>query len=130
MSDEEQLLVRFFLPTKRERYAEMISNPKKRRNFVRELAHFNALDPRYLISILPNQQHPEKIDAILTQKGAPQSCWVVSENRDIDGKHMPLLEALKEVVGREMGTIISSVPGKLAFFEGEQRVRWILERPD
>ena len=73
MSDEEQLLARFIVRTKRERYVEMISRPKKRPNFLRELAHFNALDPRYLISIPPSQQYPEQIASILTQKGAPEN---------------------------------------------------------
>jgi hypothetical protein len=129
VNGEEDLLARFFVSTKRERYVEMISNPKKRQKFVRELAHFKSLDPRYLVSIPPTQQRPEAIASALMQKGAPQFCWVTSENQEIDGRQMLLADALKEVVGRQMGTIISCVPGRLAFFEGEEPgARWILER--
>jgi hypothetical protein len=131
LSGEERLLARFIVRTKRERYVEMISHPKKRQKFLRELAHFKALDPRYFISIPPNQQYPEQIAAILTQKGAPRICWVTSEDAELDEKEMPLLQALKEVVGRQMGTFLSCVPGRLAFFEGEEvGARWILERPN
>jgi hypothetical protein len=131
MSHEEELLARFLIASKRERYVAMISNPKKRPKFLRELDHFKALDPRYQVSIPPSQQHPAQIAALLSQKGAPKSCSVTSSASELDGQEMPLLEALKEVVGRQMGTFLSCIPGKLAYFEGEERGdRWILERRD
>ncbi len=129
MNHEEGLVKAFFVPTKRERYLEMIAKPKKRKKFLLELAHFKALDPRYLISIPPSQQYPEQIALILAQKGAPPLCWVTSEDAELDGKEMPLSQALKQVIGRQMGTFLSCIPGRLAFFEGEEvGARWILER--
>ena len=127
MNHEEELVKAFFVPTKRERYLEMIAKPKKRKKFLLELPHFKALDPRYCFAI-PNVEHTaEQIAAFLTSRGAPFSCWVTSEDSDLDGKAMPLLEALKEVLGRQMGTFLSCIPGKLAYFEDEED-RWILER--
>ena len=42
---------------------------------------------------------------------------------------MGLSEALAEVIGRGMGTFISCLPGKLAYFEGEERnERYICHR--
>ncbi len=131
MARDEQLLARFFIPTKRERYVEMIGHAKKRSKFLRELAHFKSLDPRYVLPMPPKKLFPEQIAAILTQKGAPQTCWVTSENPDLDGREMMLLEALKNVVGLQMGTFLSCVPGKLAYYEGEEMGdRWILMRHD
>jgi hypothetical protein len=131
MVPNEHLLARFFVPTKRERYAEMFGHSKKRRKFLLELAHLNSLDPRYILPLPPKKLFPEQIAEILTQKGAPQTCWLTSENPDLDGREMPLLEALKEVVGLQMGTFLSCVPGKLAYYEGEAMGdRWILERSD
>ncbi len=40
---------------------------------------------------------------------------------------MELEVALNETVGYQMGTLISCVPGRLAYFENEDG-RWILER--
>jgi hypothetical protein len=57
------------------------------------------------------------------------SCRILSEDSDLDGKELPLLEALKKVVGYQMGTFLSCVPGKLAYFEDEDD-RWILVRRD
>jgi hypothetical protein len=131
MVPDEQLLARFFVPTKRERYEEMISHPKKRVKFLRELAHFKSLDPRYVVPMLSKKLFPDQIAQILSQKGAPRSCWVTSENRDLDGREMPLLEALKELVGGQMGTFLTCIPGRLAYFEGEEMGdRSILERRD
>ena len=129
MIPEEHLLARFVVPNKRERYAEMISKPKKRAKFLAELDHFKSLDPRYVVPIAASQQSPEGITSILAKKGAPQSCWVTSSHRDLDEKQMYLLEALKKIVGCQMGTILTCIPGRLAYFEGEEmRDRCILER--
>jgi len=43
---------------------------------------------------------------------------------------MPLEDAMKEISGGDMGTILSCIPGKLAFFRGEEmRSERLLERP-
>ena len=42
---------------------------------------------------------------------------------------MPLHDALNDVVGSSDGTFVSCIPGKLAYFEGEEpNERYILER--
>jgi hypothetical protein len=116
MVPDEHLLALFFLPTKRDRYVEMIGHPKKRSKFLRELAHFKSLDPQSMLPLPPKKLFSEQIALILTQRGAPQTCWVTSESPDLDGREMPLLEALREVVGGQMGTFLSCIPGKLAYY--------------
>lgn len=125
MNHEEELIRSFVMPTKRQRYLDFVSKPKTRQKFLRELAHFKSLGPRYLLAIPSNKQRAKDIALILSQKSAPPLCWV--EDRRLDGKEMPLSEALNDVVGRQMGTFLSCIPGKLAHFEGEED-RWILER--
>ena len=127
MNHEEELIKAFFVPQKRERYLEMIAKPKKREKFLRELGHFKALDPRYVVTIPTSKRHATEIASILAQKGAPRSCWVTSEDSRLDGMEMPLVEALHRVVGYGMGTFLSCIAGELAYFEDEE-VRWILER--
>lgn len=127
MNHEQELIKAFFVPSKRDRYLEMVAKPKKREKFLRELAHFKALDPRFCFSIPKIAHTAEQIADLLHTKGAPQSCWVSSEFSTLDGKEMPLLDALKEILGRQMGTFLSCVPGKLAYFEDEDG-RWVLER--
>ena len=126
MHREEELINAFFQPMKRERYLEMMAKPKRRQKVLRELAHFKSLDSRRCFSLPKGVHTPDEIATFLNKKGAPQSCWILSENPDLDGREMPLLQALKDVVGHQMGTFLSCVPGRLAYFEDEED-RWILE---
>jgi hypothetical protein len=43
----------------------------------------------------------------------------MSEDSQIDQRELDLREALEHVKGRQIGTILSCVPGKLAYFESE-----------
>ena len=99
MGHEEELIRAFISPTKRSRYLEFISKPQTRKKFLGELAHFKALDQRYLVLIPSSERHARNIASILQRKGAPQTCYVTSENSQIDGREMLPSEALGEVVG-------------------------------
>jgi len=72
-------------------------------------------------------QHAALIHELLVAKGAGPKCWVISEDSEMDGREFDLATALKETVGRGMGTLISCIPGKLGYFEDEED-RFILER--
>jgi hypothetical protein len=58
--------------------------------------------------------------------GEPETWHVIGGEHD--GKHMELLTALKQIVGYGTGTVLSCIPGKLAYFEGEIRERFLLIR--
>jgi hypothetical protein len=93
------------------------------------LAHFHDLDPRYAHPLPADVHTPTEIASLLRSHGAPPTCYVLSEESGIDGRELPLEEALDRVVGLGMGTFLSCVPGRLAYFEGEEaRERYILER--
>jgi len=74
-----------------------------------EFAHHGTyiLAPECLRSIKPSLQHPDSIYAILSGLGASDTCHLISEDSNLDGEDMELLEALKQIVGCGMGTIIS-----------------------
>jgi hypothetical protein len=130
MNLHEQAFVESFVQrTRRERAFLCLANPKKRRKFVHEFAHHGTyiLNPQCLRSIKPNQQNPDSIYAILRSLGASDTCHIISEG-SFDGEEMELLPALNEVVGYGMGTVISCLPGRLGYFEGELRESYILHR--
>jgi hypothetical protein len=127
VNHEEELIRAFIPPHRQERFLEIIAKPKKRAKLLTQLSHFNALDPRFMVAIPPNQQNPSSLAKILKAKGAGAKCYVVSENSTLDGKEVELETALEETVGCQMGTLISCVPGKLGYFEDEDG-RCILER--
>ena len=127
MNHEEALLRAFIDPNRTERYLEFIASPKKRVKLIKELAHFKALNPAFMVGIPTNQRNVSAIIELLKAKGAGPKCWVISENAKLDGQELDLETALKETVGYQMGTLISCVPGRLGYFEDEDG-RCILER--
>ncbi len=105
----------------------MLLNPKTRTKFTRALAHFRDIDPGCKRAVLPSLQSPKGIEQILIAKGAPAVCYLIAEHPKMDGRELPLTEALEETVGSGMGAILSCIPGQLAFIETEDE-RFILEK--
>jgi hypothetical protein len=105
-------------------------NANRRRKFVSDFAHRATyiLTPECLRSIKPSQQNPDSISTILRSLGAPDRCCLISEDTNFDGKEMELSKALKEIVGQGMGTVISCLPGRVGYFEGELKKRYILQK--
>ena len=127
MAEEEFAFIdAFVVKERRQRLRCLVASPRRRKQFLRELAHFKWLDQRRVRTLAPSAQNPQAVAKLLRQKGAPDSCFVVSEDSRIDSKQMPLLAALEQVIGYGMGTIISCIPGKLAYFEDEDQ-RCLLE---
>jgi hypothetical protein len=125
MNHEEEVVKAFILPSKRDRYLEFLKTPKKRTKFIAQLAHFKHLNPKFAFTIPGREHNPSSLLKLLGAKGAGATCWVISENSKLDAQEMDLEMALKETIGYGMGTIISCLPGKLAYFEDEEG-RYIL----
>jgi len=126
---ERGIFLSFIIPARRDRYLEILAKPKRRKDITSSLAHFKHLDMRHALQIPPRQQHAKELFQLLRSMGAPETCYALSEDAELDGREIPLSEALKEVVGRGMGTFLSCLPGRLAYFEDEED-RWILERKE
>jgi hypothetical protein len=79
-----------------------------------------------------NEGYYKDIQSLLISYGAEKTCYVISWDQEIDGKYLPLETVLKRVVGLGMPSIVSCIPGKLAYFEAEQSFgpppRYILKR--
>jgi hypothetical protein len=119
MNDEATLVSAFVNPLKRKHLIETLANPKRRHRATEALAHFQDLDPSSVVPLESAAQTPAAIEAILRGRGAGDRCHVISENRAIDGKTQSLKLALEKVVGQGMGTLLSCVPGELAYYEGK-----------
>ncbi len=67
---------------------------------------------------------------LLRERGASESCVVVSEDEELDGTALPLEEALGAVLHSFYGSLISCVPGRLAVYSGEapNQTTTLLER--
>jgi hypothetical protein len=126
---EEQFVRAFIASEKRARYLSLLESKRGRTKLLDGLNHCHDLDPRFAKLIPIDQQSAPSIEMLLRRKGAPDNCYVMSDNCKIDGQEMSLSGALLETVGMDAGTLISCVAGKLAFFEMEGfGGRYILER--
>lgn len=127
----EAAVIRAFVQrNKQERFLGFLANPKNRKKFTESLSHFRWFDQRFSAP-LNWEVDPkltlwgrhvsgiENIYRLLKSKGAGPTCWAMSEDSVIDGTELDLREALEHVRGRQIGTILSCVPGRLAYFESE-----------
>jgi hypothetical protein len=128
---EQEVVQAFILKNRRERCAFLLADPAGRQKFRDALAHFKWLDERFAHPIPPKTAHTAaELVALLRKKGAGRTVWVISEYKAIDGREMDLEAAMDEVWGRQCGTILSCIPGKLAYFKDEEmHSERILEHP-
>ena len=128
---EEQLIRAFIVPDKRVRYVSRLGLPKARQEFMNShFFHMRDLDPRFASRIAPRDQNAATIYAKLREKGAPETCYVMSGSSDLDGEVSDLRETLVSVIDEGYdGTFVSCIPGVLAYFDGEESgERYILSR--
>ena len=124
---ERRLIESFVVPERQSRYLELLSKPKRRKDVTATLSHFKHLDMRYAFEIPAASRLAPGILALLKSKGAPDSGFVLSEDDEIDGREMAMDEALTFIFGRGIGTFLSCIPGRLAYFEDED-ANFLLER--
>jgi len=119
MNPGKALFQAFVLPAKRRRYVELLDTKRGCEKIRLGLDHFKDLDPRFCRKAGSAEHNPAEVLRVLKALGAPSLCTVISASAELDGREMPLSDALAEVIGRGQGTFISCLTGELAFFEGE-----------
>jgi hypothetical protein len=126
----EQGVVRSFVAeAKRDRYLQLLGNRRRRSTFLHALADRRDFDARFAVAIPRKEQTAAGVATLLRRRGAPDTCYVLSEIEELDGRILPLSEALSASFGMGLGTVLSCIPGTLAYFEGEAPGdRVILER--
>jgi len=124
--DHEEATVRAFVKNqKRERYLMLLKSERRRDTVLDQLNHWRDYDPRYATPLALTAD----VLQLLTEKGSPDTCHVISDNSAIDGKYMSLQKAISAAETGMSGTIISCLPGRLAYYYGEAgEQRLLLER--
>ncbi len=116
---EERFVNAFIRKNKRERWLFFFAKAKRRHKIIDSLYHCDDLiNTRPIPS---RHQYVKKICEILQDNGSPADCHIISTYEELDRKGMPLINALEAIAaGSHMvPSIISCIPGKLAFYEGE-----------
>jgi hypothetical protein len=124
---ERQLVLSFIILARQSRYLELLPNPKRRKDITSTLCHFKHVDMRYAKQTPSSHRLAQGVLQLLKSKGASDRCYALSEDAELDGKETSLADGLELIVGRGIGTLLSCIPRKLAYFEDEDN-RWLLER--
>lgn len=131
----EEIIVKSFINKRiQQRVLFELFSPKKRDNVMNMLCHnySDTLRKEFMIEIPKPNSDPNEIAKLMKKQGASNDCYAMSWNHSIDGKHMSLSSALEVAVGEGFPSLISCIPGKLAYFEAEQEYgpppRFILKR--
>ena len=130
MNDHERGFLAFLAePTKR-RMETLLELGEKRRRDVRELLnHSVRLDPRFAQHLTGADAFSGPVEAKLRKLGAPATCYVLAANSDLDGRDIPLGEALEAIIGMGDGAFVSCITGRLGFYEYEDmKSSYILSR--
>lgn len=131
---EEILVKSFFMKNIQERFLFELFSSKKRKIAIGRLSHSykDILHDKYMMEVQKPNTDFNEIAKSLKKYGSEDFCYSISLNPEIDGKYLPLLTALEKSVGFGLPSIISCVPGKLAYFEAEQEFgappRFILKK--
>lgn len=116
---EELLADNLIASEKRPRFKALVKSKKGRAKLRQRLAHNIGFEKQCLTEVPPKLHTADQISSLLAREGAPQKCYVISEDARIDGQILDLAVALHAVVGSGMATLISCIPGELVYYEGE-----------
>lgn len=130
MNEHEAGFLNFVEDRQARRIGELLDGGEKARGKLRDmLPHKIILDHRVAFLIPSSDQTVDRIHASLLRHQAPEDCYLISENTEIDATKMTLLDALQSCVGGGFGTFVSCIPGKLGFYEFEgMKERYLLRR--
>lgn len=124
---EEATIRAFVVAAKRERLLALLANTKRRAEACETLNHFADWDARYTVPVDASAD----VLALLRKFGAPPVCHVVSDSPELDGRDMPLSEAVRACEDWSFASVLCCVPGGLAFYFDEvaaPRERLLLRR--
>lgn len=125
---EEATIRAFVVAAKRDRLLTLFGSPKRREKALNELNHFADWDARFARPVYSSTD-------VLTQlrkAGAPSECHVISDTSELDGRDLPLADAVLACENHSFASVLCCVPHELAFFFDEiaaPRNRVLLWRP-
>ena len=129
MNQELSFINTFIKKRLKNRYLDLLQNDTRRKKIIKRFYHSDDIDERFKIRIEPNKQNVNDIFKLLTVKRQIRYCYIISTSSEIDQEQLLLYKALEKIVGFFPGTIISCIPGLLAYYEGEEpNERFIIEK--
>jgi hypothetical protein len=114
-------LLPFVIESRRTRWRDLLSTPKGRKKLLAKLWNGDDLDKTLMTQLKPAERSIPVLLTKLRSLGAPDNCHLISARSALDGRDLDLTSALQSVFELAPGTIISCIPGKLAYYENDDR---------
>lgn len=119
----------FVSKDRKDRYLALLNSKMGEKSLASHLAHLNSFNSEF-IQTIPKDSPINQIyfvyDFINKIDKNIRKCYVISENKYISEKEMPIQGSIELVSGRAFSSIISFLPGKLAYYENESPGNGIL----
>ncbi len=131
MNHEVEYIKSFIIKDKKQRYYDLIRSKKGRLKIKSLLCHAHIADivDEFKFLLPTKNQMLSTILKILKSHNAKNTCQLIFESKIINNEEMELEDALKKFFGQSSGIIISCIPGKLAYYEGEDTdERYIIKK--
>ena len=121
MYEQEKAFVQAFVRREiRPRYSSL-SKRNQRLKLISDINRWDFLDPRYAEKLPPEEESMDAWFAVLERFGAPDECYLISEQEDIDKCAMSLRDGLSECYKNYYhATVVICIPGKLALVHNEE----------
>ena len=104
----------------------MLANRRRRAEILIRLNHKLDYLPALAVGIPEDQDYPGALEDLLRSRGAPDACHVLVNGLRIDGREIPIRKALDAVCMHMYGSVLSCLPGHLAYHRPEAPGRGIL----
>jgi hypothetical protein len=125
MHDELLLFKTFVIKQRQDRYINLIATDKGRKKLRSYIAHFEDIESKYSTPLHSLKTNQGLVD-LLKSEGAPPICYIIAENSKYDMKSLPLTDAITQLFNSGMAFFLSCIPGKLAYYEGENSSKRLL----
>ncbi|GBF40726.1 hypothetical protein LPTSP1_37440 [Leptospira johnsonii] len=112
--------ISFIERTYRDRFEQILTKPRIRKKFRESLSHFQHFINSNMRKIPGSFQELDEIyKALISVRDVPNEVYIISESSKWDRKFLRLDEGINEIVSSGYSSIISILPGELAYYEGE-----------
>src|SRR5258708_31506574 len=115
MDHEDAFVSVFVVPEKRTRYSDFLRNPKRRAEILNRFCHFFDFVPEFATSVARDSD----LASLLRKRGAGSTVHVIGGRDGLDGRDLPLEDAINEAMVDPSGGVLSCVPGRLALYMQE-----------
>lgn len=119
MEHETAFVKAFIKREKWARYLQLLANRRRRTEILIRLNHKLDYVATLATEVPADQDFPEALERLLRARGAPATCHVLVNGLRIDGREVPLREALDTVCMHMYGSVLSCLPGRLAYYRPE-----------